>query len=126
MKDKVMRIRFFILMSGLAAALFSCQSKDDLMQDPIEDGNTVLSVGDRDILPTGDVFSVAFTANSSWSLKNENDADWLEYKPKSGKAGTTVIKMSADCNWDGKERHANLVFHAKDGSFSTDMKLTQG
>ena len=124
MKDNVMRNRIqLLLILSLVIGVNACQSKDDLTQAPIQDGNTVLSVEDRDIISTGGSFSVAFTSNSSWQLKG--CPEWLEVNKSSGRSGTTTIKMSARCNETRKDRIANLVFEAQDGSFATPMKVSQ-
>lgn len=125
MKDSIMKVRtynFFIVI-GIALFANACQSKDDLTQASIQDGNTVLSVDDRDIISTGGSFSVAFTSNSSWQLKG--CPEWLEVNKSSGRSGTTTIKMSARCNETRQDRVANLIFEAQDGSFSTPMKVSQ-
>ena len=125
MKDSFMRFRLHYLLIAICGASIvnACQSKDDLTQASIQDGNTVLSVEDKDIISTGGSFSVAFTSNSSWHLKG--CPDWLEVNKNSGRSGTTTIKMSAKCNETRKDRVANLVFEAQDGSFSTPMKVSQ-
>lgn len=112
----------------ISAAIFlcilsSCQSKDDLTQDSILEGNTVLSLTDRTLLPCGSSFMVAFTADTEWQLKN--CPNWLIVNKKSGRAGTTTIKFSASCNESRKDRNATVVFKATDGSFSSELKVSQ-
>ena len=115
--------RVFFYCCGLCFAFASCQNKNDLTQSGIQDGNTVLSLEDQDISPTGGSFSVAFTANSSWQLSE--CPDWLTVSRTSGQAGTTTVKMSARCNETRKKRVANLVFESYDGSFATPIKVSQ-
>lgn len=108
---------------ALALAVVACQSKDDLTQLPIEDGEMVLSVEDTEVCSTGDSFLVAFTADSPWELKGR--PDWLTVSQTSGKAGTVTIKITAQLNPTRKARVANLEFAARDGSFSTKMDVHQ-
>ena len=125
MIDSVMRVRIynFLIVIGIALFANACQSQDELIQTSIQDGNTVLSVDDMEIISTGGSFSVAFTSNSSWKLKGR--PGWLEVTKSSGRAGTTTIKMSAGCNDTRQDREAKLIFEAQDGSFSTPMKVRQ-
>lgn len=120
-----MNVKHLRLISAvtLLCLLSSCQSKDDLTQDSISEGNTVLSLTDRTLLPCGSSFMVAFTADAEWQLKN--CPDWLIVNKKSGRAGTTTLKFSASCNESRKDRSAVVTFKADDGSFSSDLKVSQ-
>lgn len=109
-----------ILVLGL---LISSCAKDDTIQNSINEGNTVTSLEDTEISCTGGSFSLAFTSNVSWTLKN--CPKWLNVSKASGKKGTTVIEMSADVNATRKDRVANLVFSATDGSFETPFNVSQ-
>ena len=124
MKDNDMkRIYYLIVPLIYVTAFVACQNEDELAQSIIQDGNTVLSVEDKDILCTGGSFSVAFTSNSPWQLKG--CPKWLEVNKTSGRSGTTTITISADCNDTREDRVAHLIFEAKDGSFSTPMTISQ-
>lgn len=124
MKDSDMRkIKNLVISFICIIAFVACQSEDELTQAPIQDGNTVLSVEDKDILCTGGSFSVAFTSNSPWQLKG--CPEWLEVNKTHGRSGTTTLILSADCNDTRADRVANLVFEAQDGSFSTPMTVSQ-
>lgn len=109
-----------ILVLGL---LISSCAKDDTIQNSISEGNTVTSLEDTEISCTGGSFSLAFTSNVSWTLKN--CPKWLNVSKITGKKGTTVIEMSADINATRKDRVANLVFSATDGSFETPFNVSQ-
>ena len=117
------RIKDLIVSLICITAFVACQNEDELVQFPIQDGNTVLSVEDKDILCTGGSFSVAFTSNSPWQLKG--CPEWLEVNKTYGRSGTTTITLSADCNDTRADRVANLIFEAQDGSFSTPMIVSQ-
>ena len=124
MKDSDMRRKkYFIVPFICIIAFAACQNEDNLAQSPLQDGNTVLSVEDKDILSTGGSFSVAFTSNSPWQLKG--CPEWLDVNKTYGRSGTTTITMSADCNDTRADRVANLIFEAVDGSFTTPMTVSQ-
>lgn len=124
MNDSCMKLIRCRAVAALALSmLVACQSKDDLMQAPIIDGNTVSSAEEQVLLSTGSSFSMAFTADSPWTLAGR--PDWLSVSKTSGRSGTTTIKISAACNETRKDRRATLVFEAKDGSFSSSMSVVQ-
>ena len=124
MKDSDMRRKkYFIVPFICIIAFAACQNEDNLAQSPLQDGNTVLSVEDKDILSTGGSFSVAFTSNSPWQLKG--CPEWLDVNKTYGRSGTTTITMSAVCNDTRADRVANLIFEAVDGSFTTPMTVSQ-
>lgn len=122
MKDN-MRFNYLPLLLGLLVLVASCQDKDVLTQSAIQDGNNVLSIGDKTILPTGESFIAVFTSDAPWTV--DGCPDWIRISRSSGRSGTTSIRISADCNDTRKDRIATLRFVAKDGSFSTPMTVTQ-
>lgn len=123
MSDSPMKVFRFFVLASLAGILLACQSKDDLTQGSIVDGNSVLSTGEQELLPLGSSFTVAFTANTSWELTGV--PTWLTVNKTSGRSGTTSIKISAACNESRQDREATLKFEAKDGSFSSPLKVFQ-
>lgn len=119
-----MKKRYIIFTSLLALGLlFSSCEKDEKTQDPLSEGNTVTSLEDTEISCTGGSFTLAFTSDVAWTLKN--CPDWLKVSKKSGKKGTTVVEMSADVNATRKDRTANLTFSAQDGSFAKPFNVSQ-
>ena len=122
MKGNIMKL-YRVLILGMTVVIASCQSKDDLQQSQITDGNAVLSVENRDIVSTGGSFSMAITANSTWSVSG--CPEWLSMSKMSGKSGTTSINISAKCNETRANRAADLEFRAQDGSFTKVVKVTQ-
>ena len=121
----VNRMKYFRKLSVLFAviAFASCQSKDDLTQSAIVDGNNVLSMDGHTFSPTGSTFVLAFTADAPWTMEKP---DWVSVNKTSGRAGTTTIKMTAGCNETRSSRTDTLIrFMAKDGSFNTTMKVVQ-
>lgn len=116
---------FLIGVLALALTTHACQSKDDLTQSPIEDGETVLSIEDADVCSTGDHFAVSFTSDSPWTLDLGDSKDWVNVSSTTGKAGTVTIQMSFKLNDTRKERKANITFSAQDGSFKKTMQVRQ-
>lgn len=117
-----MKLYRFLIIS-MTIVIASCQSKDDLQQSQITDGNAVLSVESQSIVSTGGSFSMAITANSAWSVSG--CPEWLSISKTSGKSGTTSINISARCNETRENRAADIEFRAQDGSFSKVVKVTQ-
>lgn len=120
-----MKKRKLFILVFLLTIFSACQDRDDLVQVSIEDGNNVLSLQEYEFISTGGELALAFTANTSWTLTG--CPSWLNIKDKykSGRAGTTTIIMSVDCNETRKGRDAVLTFAAKDGSFESTMKISQ-
>lgn len=115
---------FNILFVATAVLFLAACSDDDLMQKPIDDGDTVMSLDDDvSILPTGGQFSLAFTANSRWSIVDK--PEWLDVNRNQGPKGTTMLTFSAGVNDTRKDRTASMKFVAKDGSFSRDFVVRQ-
>jgi hypothetical protein len=111
-------------LSVLAVSLICACSKDGTtVQQPLDEGGPVTSLDDTEIICTGGEFTLAFTSNSSWEMKN--CPDWLTVSKKSGKQGTTVISFKADINKTRAARTANITFSAKDGSFDKPFKVSQ-
>ena len=118
-----MRKLNYLFFALFLTVCFSCQDKDDLNQSGLIGGNTVLSLDEYEFTCTGGEIELAFTANESWELAG--CPDWLNVSKKSGRTGTTTIKMSVDCNETRELREAKIYFNAKDGSFKTPMKIVQ-
>lgn len=108
----------------LTVSLICACSKDgSTAQQQIDEGGTVTSLDDTEILCTGGGFTLAFTSNTSWEMAG--CPDWLTVSKKSGRQGTTVISFEADVNCTRAVRTAQITFAAKDGSFEKPFKVTQ-
>ena len=106
-----MRKLNYLFFALFLTVCFSCQDKDDLNQSGLIGGNTVLSLDEYEFTCTGGEIELAFTANESWELAG--CPDWLNVSKKSGRTGTTTIKMSVDCNETRELREAKIYFNAK-------------
>lgn len=103
--------------------LVAC-SGDELMQKPIDDGNTIISLDDEvTMLPIGGEFTMAFTSNSRWSITDK--PDWLNVNKSKGYKGTTMLTFSAGVNETRIDRTATMRFVANDGSFSREFVVKQ-
>lgn len=102
--------------------IISCQKEDDLLQQQIVEGSSVLSIVNYDFAPLGGPCVVAFTTNSSWKLINY--PEWLVPDKTSGSSGTTIIKILSKANETGNLREATLEF-VVDGDRSSFLTVNQ-
>jgi len=107
-----MRKYCFIVFSTLVCWLFPSCNPDDEYLNPIAiDGKSALSIGDYNMVPSGETILVAFTADVNWTLSGLDEAkDWLTSSVTSGKKGTTTFRIYAPYNSSGAKREAKLTF----------------
>ena len=111
-----------LFLSLITVLLTSCAEDENM--NPIQlEGGATSSVEEGELVCTGSEFAMAFSANASWRIKQ--CPDWLNVSKTSGKAGTTKIIFSADLNDTRRDRTADIVFDADDGSFSSSFHVVQ-
>ena len=118
-----MNIRTFLALAGSAVLFFSCNSKDDFIQQPIEGGEDLrglLTLEGQDselsLSHEGESFNdIYFTTDEAWSVKDL--PDWVEFTDAEnpdaqiGHAGTTKLSVRVRPNLSGSTRSAviNIV-----------------
>lgn len=104
--------RFVYIFIAAALAICSCD-KDKSMQQ-VEAGGISVSQKEVEIYPGGGNAQILLTSGESWRMTTSNN--WADVNPKSGKAGSTLITITADVNQDDEDRYAELTFTNGDGS----------
>ena len=104
--------RFVYIFIAAAFAICSCD-KDKSMQQ-VEAGGISVSQKEVEIYPGGGNAQILLTSGESWSMTTSNN--WVEVNPKGGKAGSTLLTITADVNQDDEDRYAVLTFTNGDGS----------
>ena len=133
-----MNIRAFLALAGSAVLFFSCNSKDDFIQQPIEGGDDLrglLTLEGQDselsLSHEGESFDdIFFTTDEAWSVKDI--PDWVELTDAEdpdaeiGHAGTTKLSVRVRPNLSGADRSATLsITGAKSGNSLASLKLNQ-
>lgn len=117
-----MKRKSFVVFVALAL-LCSCNKDSVFVQNTIVGDDVITSLEDIEIPCVGGGFTLAFTSEVPWTV--DGCPDWLSLSKTSGNKGTAIIKFSASVNDYRQDREANLVFKAKDGSFSTPFNISQ-
>lgn len=115
-----------LMLSLIAAAAISCSKDTDM--DPVSITGGALSAESVELSPTGDEFLLSFSSAKTWSLKHtwpDMYPRWLDTDRQGGKAGTTVVRLSAGLNDLRVDRSAKISFVAVDGSFETEVSVVQ-
>lgn len=111
---------FWLLIASLLIAI-SCSSNDLYQKSLPEDKVVSLSAESLTMCPTGDNYTISFTASSSWSISTSGT--WLTLSKTSGKEGTYLVKVSADINRTRADRSAIIHFISDD--VQRDMNVYQ-
>ncbi len=87
-------------------------------------GTETLSVSPSSVKFTADggTATVTVTSNTSWTAAS--DASWVDFSPKSGSAGETVVTLSADAN-AASALGAALTLTTASGERSASVAVTQ-
>lgn len=117
-----MKRKSFIVLVALAL-LCSCNKDSVFVQNTIVGDDVITTFEDIEIPCVGGGFTFAFTSDVPWTV--DGCPGWLNLSKTSGNSGTTIIKFSANVNDSRQNREANIVFKAKDGSFSTPFNISQ-
>ena len=113
-----------ILLLLIPAAIISCK-KDTA---PVAVAGGALSAENIELSPTGDEFLLTFSSDRPWTLSMtwpDGYPEWLDIDRQSGKAGTSVVSLTADLNDLRTDRSADIVFNADDGSYHTEIHVAQ-
>ena len=114
-----------IVLPAIFISVLSCRKDDDMDLVAVTGG--ALSASDIELLPTGDEFALSFTSDRPWTMiiQTVPYTDWLVVDKLSGKAGTSVVELSAPINDMRRDREASLTLRANDGSYEKQVLVFQ-
>ncbi len=110
----------FLLLSCLFVALFSCSKSEP---DSISITNEGVGISAVEVPNNSTPLSLSINSNVPWTATLSSSTSGFVVSPLSGKAGATVMSISAKPNNTGKDRVCDINFMA--GSATATISLTQ-
>ncbi|MDD4490881.1 MAG: BACON domain-containing protein, partial [Paludibacter sp.] len=116
------RTTLIMLMTAFGFFAVSCVEEQEVLQPQVNLSKSTLTLSRLGMNEEGNAATVDVVSNIYWTLKVEQDVEWLSVSPLGGN-GETTLTFTAPLN-DGDTRTAKVVLETFDG-MKKEIQVTQ-
>lgn len=116
------RTSLFMLMAALGFFAVSCVEDEVVLQPQVNLSTSTLTLSRLGMNEEGNTATVDVVSNIYWTLKVEQDVEWLSVSPVGGN-GETTLTFTAPLN-EGDARTAKVILETFDG-MKKEIQVTQ-